>query len=140
LAIGQPSDHPWKVGIRDPRGEGSIANIALRDNEAIGTSGDYMRYFMKDGKRHPHIIDPRTGQTVDLVASVTVITSGGNDAGTRSDGNSKPLFIVGPQHWKEVAQRLGLDQVMLIDAERNIEMTPAMRARMSSPSQSERRD
>ncbi|HTN67362.1 MAG TPA: FAD:protein FMN transferase, partial [Burkholderiaceae bacterium] len=46
LAIGQPSDHPWKVGIRDPRGEGSIANIALRDNEAIGTSGDYMRYFM----------------------------------------------------------------------------------------------
>jgi thiamine biosynthesis lipoprotein len=131
IAIGQPGDRPWKVGIRDPRGEGAIAQVNLHDNEAIGTSGDYQRYFMTDGTRHPHIIDPRTGQTVDLVASVTVITSGGNDAGTRSDGNSKPLFVVGPQYWEEMAQRLGLEEVLLIDANRNIEMTPAMRVRLS---------
>lgn len=130
LAIGQPGDHPWKVGIRDPRGEGALAAVDLHDNEAIGTSGDYQRYFMKDGKRHPHIIDPRTGDTIDLIASVTIITSGGNDAGLRSDGNSKPLFIAGPQHWKEMAQRLGLNEVMLIDAGKNVEMTPAMQKRM----------
>lgn len=130
LAIGQPGDRPWKVGIRDPRGEGAIASVELHDNEAIGTSGDYQRYFMKDGKRHPHIIDPRTGQTIDLVASVTIIASGGKDAGLRSDGNSKPLFITGPQHWKEMAQRLGLNEVMLIDSNRNVEMTPAMEQRM----------
>lgn len=132
LAIGQPGDRPWKVGIRDPRGNGTIATLELHDNEAIGTSGDYVRYFMKDGKRHPHIIDPRTGDTIDLVASVTVITSGGNDAGLRSDGNSKPLFITGPAHWRPMAKRLGLDQVMLIDANRNVEMTDAMHARMTS--------
>jgi thiamine biosynthesis lipoprotein len=130
LAIGQPGDRPWKVGIRDPRGESAIAKVELHDNEAIGTSGDYQRYFMKDGKRHPHIIDPRTGQTIDLVASVTIIASGGKDVGLRSDGNSKPLFITGPQHWKEMAQRLGLNEVMLIDANRNVEMTPAMERRM----------
>lgn len=130
LAIGQPGDRPWKVGIRDPRGEGAIASVELHDNEAIGTSGDYQRYFMKDGKRHPHIIDPRTGQTIDLVASVTIIASGGKDVGLRSDGNSKPLFITGPQHWKEMAQRLGLNEVMLIDSNRNVEMTPAMERRM----------
>jgi thiamine biosynthesis lipoprotein len=64
------------------------------------------------------------------VASVTIITSGGTDAGTRSDGNSKPLFVVGPRHWKSMAQRLRLTDVLLIGAERQIEMTPAMRARM----------
>jgi FAD:protein FMN transferase len=132
LAIGQPGDRPWKVGIRDPRGEGSIASVELHDNEAIGTSGDYQRYFMKDGKRHPHIIDPRTGQTVDLVASVTIIASGGSDAGLRSDGNSKPLFIAGPQQWKAMAQHLGLKEVMLIDANRHVEMTPAMQERMKT--------
>jgi thiamine biosynthesis lipoprotein len=132
MAIGQPGDRPWKVGIRDPRHEGTIAEVDLHDNEAIGTSGDYQRYFMKDGKRHPHIIDPRSGETIDLVASVTIITSGGDDAGLRSDGNSKPLFIAGPQHWRAMAQRLGLKEVMLIDANRNIEMTPAMRARMEA--------
>ena len=132
LAIGQPGERPWQVGIRDPRSEGTIAAVALHDNEAIGTSGDYQRYFMKDGKRHPHIIDPRTGETIDLVASVTIITSGGNDAGLRSDGNSKPLFISGPQHWRAMAQRLGLNEVMLIDANRNVDMTPAMQARMAA--------
>ena len=97
-------------------------------------SGDYQRYFMKDGKRHPHIIDPRSGDTIDLVASVTIITSGGNDAGLRSDGNTKPLFIAGPQHWRAMAQRLGLNEVLLIDAKRHIEMTPAMQERIAADS------
>lgn len=132
LAIGQPGERPWRVGVQDPRGDGMVASVALHDNEAIGTSGDYQRYFMKDGKRRPHIIDPKTGEPIDLVASVTIITSGGTDAGTRSDGNTKPLFIAGPQHWQAMAQRLGLKEVMLIDANRNIEITPVMRARMIS--------
>ncbi|MGE5622688.1 MAG: FAD:protein FMN transferase, partial [Bacillota bacterium] len=132
LAIGQPGQRPWKVGIQDPRGSGMVAAIDLHDNEAVGTSGDYQRYFMKDGKRHPHIIDPRSGETTDLVASVTIITRGGSDAGTRSDGNSKPLFIVGPQGWKAMADRLGLKEVMLIDAEGRIDMTPAMRERVAA--------
>ncbi len=132
LAIGQPGKRPWKVGIQDPRGSGMVAAIDLHDNEAVGTSGDYQRYFMKDGKRHPHIIDPRTGETTDLVASVTVITRGGGDPGTRSDGQSKPLFIVGPQGWKAMADRLGLKEVMLIDAEGRIDMTPAMRERLAA--------
>lgn len=131
LAIGQPGARPWRVGIRDPRGEGAIVSLDLHDNEAIGTSGDYERYFMKDGKRRPHIIDPRTGEPIDLIASVTIIASGGNDAGLRSDGNSKPLFICGPLHWREMAQRLGLNDVFLIDANRNVEMTPAMSARLA---------
>lgn len=132
IAIGQPGARPWKVGIRDPRGDGTVASVELHDNEAIGTSGDYQRYFMKDGKRHPHIIDPRTGQTVDLVASVTILVSGGADVGLRSDGNSKPLFIAGPQHWRDMAHHLGLQEVMLIGADRKVEMTPAMQARMAA--------
>lgn len=130
LAIGQPGSQPWKVGIQNPRGEGTVAIVDLHDNEAIGTSGDYQRYFMQDGKRRPHIIDPRTGETTDLVASVTIITSGGTDAGTRSDGNSKPLFVTGPLHWRAMAERLGLREVLLIDTHKNIEMTLAMRKRI----------
>lgn len=132
IAVGQPGERPWRVGVQDPRGAGTVASVALRDNEAIGTSGDYQRYFMKDGQRRPHIIDPRSGEPIDLVASVTIITAGGTDAGTRSDGYSKPLFIVGPQHWQAMAQRLGLTEVMLIDVNRNIEMTPAMRTRLTA--------
>lgn len=130
LAIGSPGSRPWQVGVQDPRGEGMVARVFLHDNEAIGTSGDYQRYFSTDGKRRPHIIDPKSGEPIDLVASVTIVTSGGNDAGTRSDGNTKPLFIVGPKGWKAMAKRLNLDEVMLIDASGNIEITPAMQARL----------
>lgn len=131
IAIGRPGARAWMVGIQDPRGDGTLASVALHDNEAMGTSGDYQRYFLKDGKRHPHIVDPRTGNTVDLVASVTVITSGGLDAGLRSDGNSKPLFITGPAHWEEMAARMGLKEVLLIDASKNFLMTPTMRSRLA---------
>ena len=130
LAIGQPGSRPWMVGIQDPRGDGTLASIALHDNEAMGTSGDYQRYFVKDGKRHPHIIDPRSGNTVDLVASVTVITSGGKDAGLRSDGNSKPLFITGPAYWEAMARQMGMTEVLLVDANKHFLLTPAMRARL----------
>lgn len=131
LAIGQPGERPWKVGIQNPRGEGALATVDLHDNEAIGTSGDYQRYFMQAGKRRPHIIDPRTGETTDLVASVTVIAAGGSDPGTRSDGQSKPMFVAGPANWREMADRLGLKEVMVVDAKGNIEMTDGMRARMT---------
>lgn len=135
LAIGQPGERLWTVGIQDPRGDGLIATVELKDNEAVGTSGDYQRFFMKDGKRFPHIIDPHTGQTTGEVAAVTIITSGGADAGTRSDGFSKPLFIVGPQKWQAMAERLGLKEVMLIDARKNVMMTPAMRDRLTGQKQ-----
>ena len=131
IAIGQPGERPWQVGIRDPRGAGTVAQIALRDNEAIGTSGDYERYFMKDGKRRPHIIDPRSGYPIDLVASVTIIASGGRDPGLRSDGHSKPLFITGPRDWQAMAEKLDLKEVLMVDAQRNVHMTAAMQARIA---------
>lgn len=130
LAIGRPGARPWMVGIQDPRGPGAVAQVALNDNEAVGTSGDYQRYFMMKGKRHPHIIDPRSGYPIDLVASVTVIASGGADAGLRSDGNSKPLFISGPAGWEAMAAKMGMREVLLIGAGRQVLMTPAMRARL----------
>lgn len=132
LAIGQPGGRPWRVGIQDPRGAGMVAAVDLRDNEAIGTSGDYQRFFMKDGKRHGHIIDPRSGASVDLLSAVTIITHGGADVGTRSDGYTKPLFIAGPEHWQAMAERLGLKEVMLIDAAGKVAVTPAMSARLQA--------
>jgi thiamine biosynthesis lipoprotein len=132
IAIGRPGERPWRVGIQDPRGDDMLASVPLHDNEAIGTSGDYQRFFMQNGKRRPHIIDPRTGQPFDQVASVTIITGGGVDAGTRSDGNSKPLFLSGPGRWQAMAERLGLAEAMLIDANRRVELTPALQARIRS--------
>lgn len=129
LAIGQPGHRPWHVGIRDPRGAGAMATVALHDGEAIGTSGDYQRYFLLNGHRYCHIIDPRTGYPVSNVEAVTLITSG-KDAGLQSDGNSKPLFVSGPGQWRSMANRLDLGQAVLVGTSGKVEMTAAMKDRL----------
>ena len=72
-----------------------MATLELRDGEAIGTSGDYQRYFMLDGRRFSHLIDPRNGQPARLLQAATVVVGNRSDAGAVSDAATKPLFIGG---------------------------------------------
>ncbi len=66
---------PWTIGIRDPLGPPSkaIDYVYLREG-AIATSGDYERFFVKDGVRYHHILDPKTGYPARGSHSVTVIS------------------------------------------------------------------
>lgn len=131
IALGRHGDRPWRVGIQHPRAAGPIATVELRDGEAIGTSGDYQRFFELDGRRYCHIIDPRTGWPAQGVQSVTVLTPPSPHAGTLSDVASKPIFIAGSAAWREAAQRMGVANVMLIDAHGRIMLTESMKQRLT---------
>ncbi|MFA5170547.1 MAG: FAD:protein FMN transferase [Sulfuriferula sp.] len=131
IAIGQHGDRPWRVGIQNPRKPAPIALLDLRDGEAVGTSGDYQRYFELNGQRYCHIIDPRTGWPAQGVQAVTVLISPGSHAGTLSDVASKPIFIAGVAGWQVAAQKMGVDKVMLIDANGKVHMTAAMQQRLN---------
>jgi thiamine biosynthesis lipoprotein len=132
MALGSKGGTPWRVGIQHPRAPTPLATLELRDGEAIGTSGDYQRYFELDGKRYCHLIDPRTGWPSTGTQAVTVLIPPGfdnNQAGMWSDVTSKPLFIAGAD-WRRLADKLGVAQVLRVDADGRIEMTDAMRARV----------
>jgi thiamine biosynthesis lipoprotein len=65
MALGSKGDGtPWRVGIQHPRQPGALATSELHDGEAIGTSGDYQRYFELDGERYCHLLDPRSAEPV----------------------------------------------------------------------------
>ncbi|MEW5893257.1 MAG: FAD:protein FMN transferase [Pseudomonadota bacterium] len=129
LALGRHGDRPWRVGIQHPRRSGAIALIDLNDGEAIGTSGDYQRYFEAGGKRYCHIIDPRTGWPVQGVQAVTVLARGPK-AGTVSDVASKPLFVSGAAGWRREAERLGVAEALFIDGAGRISVTAALAPRL----------
>jgi thiamine biosynthesis lipoprotein len=129
IALGSHGDRPWRVGIQHPRQPGTLATLDLRSGEAIGTSGDYQRYFEADGHRYCHLIDPRSGSPATGMQSVTVLVSG-EHAGTRSDALSKPLFIDGPTQLAEQAARLGVADYLAVDAAGRIHLSPAMQARL----------
>lgn len=134
LALGQKAEGtPWRVGIRHPRselsGESVLATLELRDGEAIGTSGDYQRYFELDGRRYCHLIDPRSGEPAQGTQSLTVLIPSGAEAGMRSDVLTKPLFIAA-EGWRALAHRLALSHVLRIDAQGRVYVTPAFKARL----------
>ena len=62
----------WKVAVKNPRGDGMIKTFSIQ-NQAIATSGDYEKFFMKNGKRYHHIMNPKTGYPAWGCCSVTVI-------------------------------------------------------------------
>jgi thiamine biosynthesis lipoprotein len=129
MALGSHGSRPWRVGIQHPRKPSPLATLELHDGEAIGTSGDYQRYFEVGGKRYCHLIDPRNGLPVQNVQAVTVLTQGPR-AGVLSDATSKPLFIAGPSGWRAAAQSMNIDAALLIDSAGTVHLTTAMQKRL----------
>ncbi|MGZ8272648.1 MAG: FAD:protein FMN transferase [Burkholderiaceae bacterium] len=70
----QPDGTAWTIGVQDPRGIGGAAIAALPvPVGAMATSGDYERYFERDGRRYSHLLDPRSGWPVAHWRSVSVV-------------------------------------------------------------------
>ena len=131
-AIGSHGKRPWIIGIRHPRQNGMIASVALHHDESMFTSGDYERFFQYEGKRYPHIIDPRTGQPANQATSVTVLHS----SASLADAAATALFVAG-DHWPTIANSMGVEHVMLVRPDGKIEMTPMMTDRVQLISKQE---
>ncbi len=129
IALGQHGSQPWRIGIQHPRQPGMLATLDLHDGEALGTSGDYQRFFEVGGKRYSHLIDPRTGYPADGMQSVTVLVAG-PQAGTRSDALSKPLFIGGAAQLADNAARMGVTGYLAVDAAGIKHISPTLAARV----------
>ena len=88
--IGSHGDRPWRIGIRHPRNKSDvIKTLELQGDVAVVTSGDYERFYIFEGKRYHHILDPKTGWPGNSVQSATVIVS----SAMLADAWSTALFI-----------------------------------------------
>ncbi len=78
----QAGGRPWRVGIDDPRAEGTPVRRVDLSRGALATSGDARRFLEKDGVRYPHVLDPRTGWPVtEAPRSVTIAAPTCTEAG-----------------------------------------------------------
>ena len=119
----KPDGTAWKVGIQNPRGENSeIVGVVNVADKAVVTSGDYQRYFLKDGKRYCHIIDPHTGYPIDSgLMSVTIIASSSTDA----DGLAKAI-VLGLDKGMDLVKRYGKAEAIFITNDKKIYVTPGL--------------
>jgi thiamine biosynthesis lipoprotein len=101
----------WTVGIRHPRDRNKICFKLKLSDRAIDTSGDYEKYFMLNGKRYSHIIDPRSGYPIgDDVVSATVIAP---DA-TASDMLATALCVLGRDGLGTIKSMNGVDALIIM--------------------------
>jgi len=111
----QTGEEGWEVGVNDPFNKSSVVDYLNIENFGVSTSGDYEKYFLIDGKRYSHIIDPHTGYPVENLSSVTVLA----DSATKADALSTAFSVMGKIKTTEFVKKNGVAGVMIIDGDRS---------------------
>lgn len=108
--IGDRRGKPWTVGIQHPREADKMSAVLPLVDTAVSTSGDYERFFERDGVRYHHILDPSTGRSATGSWSVTIL---GPEA-TLTDALSTSVFVLGPERGLKLVNSLpGIDAIII---------------------------
>jgi len=125
---GRRGDRLWRLGIQDPRGPGgsSFASIDLSD-ATFSTSGDYERFFIKDGRRYHHIIDPDRGEPASGCRSVTIVS----DRAVLADALSTGVFVLGPAQGMALIERLPQVEGVIVTADNEVMVSSGLKDRLT---------
>ena len=126
LLYGSKADgSDWNVAVQNPRGQDGEAMgvLSLSGTTNVSTSGDYEKYFMQDGKRYHHILDPSTGYPADSgLISVTIVS----DSGLLSDGLSTACFVLGKEKGEKLLETCGAEGIF-IDQNKKVTVTKGLK-------------
>ncbi|MFO8057519.1 MAG: FAD:protein FMN transferase [bacterium] len=123
--LGRKINRPWKVGLQDPRDPRRIMAWIPVKNAAVATSGDYEKFFVKDGKRYCHIMDPGTGRPANVCRSATVIT----DEAWLADTLATAVFVLGPEEGLELVHEMDA-KALVIDAAGETHLSPVLKGKV----------
>ena len=102
-----PKSQIWKVGIDKPIEDSLAINRELKaileiENKSLATSGNYRKFYKRDGIKYSHTIDPQTGYPVNhSLLSVTVIT----DDCIYADAYATAFMVMGFEKTIEFAKK-----------------------------------
>jgi thiamine biosynthesis lipoprotein len=126
-AAGTNNGTPWKLGLADPRGDHSaFAALEVRDG-TFSTSGDYERFFVKDGVRYHHLIDPDFGEPARGCRSVTIVTNRAVTADVLSTG----VFIMGPEAGMALIEKLPDVEGVIVTASNEVLISSGLKGRLA---------
>lgn len=103
---------PWNLGIQHPRHTDAVLAIFPLDSGTVVTSGDYERFWIKEGKRYSHLFDPRTGQSCTGNQSVTIWAMDPIVADIFSTG----FYCLPAQEIVAAVERRGMMECLVVDS------------------------
>lgn len=117
---------PWTLGIADPRGAHEpFATLEITD-ATLSTSGDYERFFIKDGTRYHHLIDPDFGEPAGGCRSVSIVASRAISADVLSTG----VFILGPDEGMALIERLPDVEGVIVTSANEVLISSGLKGRL----------
>jgi thiamine biosynthesis lipoprotein len=109
------NNETWTIGIENPlyetEGGQRVFAVASLDNAALVTSGNYRKFYVKDGKKFAHTLDPKTGRPVSHnLLSATVVTASCADA----DALATAFMVMGKERAIAFAEKHSDIHIFLI--------------------------
>ncbi|HEX3027131.1 MAG TPA: FAD:protein FMN transferase [Clostridia bacterium] len=113
LTLGKrPDGAPWRIGVQNPLAPSGqpIGVLSVDGGTSVVTSGSNERFFIRDGKRYHHLLNPRTGEPAqNSMLSVTVLCPCSADA----DAATTALFLLGPEKAKSILRKIRAEAVII---------------------------
>lgn len=124
LTHGSWQGRPWRVGLRDPRAPERLLGVvhAAAGATVVASSGDYERYFFRDGQRMHHVLNPRTGRPTTGVHGVSLVAA---DVAT-VNGLGAALMVRGLAAGKALAARTPQLPMLIAGYDGTVWQSPAM--------------
>ena len=107
----KPDGSSWNIAVQDPNNTASFFGVVTVGETAVVTSGTYQRFFMQNGKKYHHLINPETGRPINnTLLSATIIC----EDGTLADCLSTAMFVLGESkalnYWRTYG---GFDMILV---------------------------
>ncbi len=121
--IGENRDNSsWRIGIQDPRNPSEIIGVLDLKDEAVATSGDYIRYFEEKGIKYHHLLSLETGYPANMNICVTVISPEAGEA----DLLSTVLFLLDSEEALALAEGIENTEAFIVTSDRRIVHTSGL--------------
>jgi thiamine biosynthesis lipoprotein len=128
-AGGKKARGPWVIGIQDPRDRSRLLTTFDAVEISIATSGDYERYFVEDGVRYHHLLNPFTGLPARQCRSVTILTEDTLSA----DGLATAVFVMGPTRGLRLIEAIEGIEGLIVSADGRIIQSNGLKGKMRFP-------
>lgn len=113
LTLGKrPGGTPWRIGVQNPLAPSGqpIGILSVDGGTSVVTSGSNERFFIREGKRYHHLLDPRTGEPAqNSLLSVTVLCPCSADA----DAATTALFLLGPEKAEPLLRKIRAEAIFI---------------------------
>ncbi len=122
LTLGQLQGRPWRVGVRDPQHPGALLGTLQLNTGVVASSGDYERFFIREGHRYHHILDPRTGYSSEGVHGVTLVSGDGADL----SGLGAAMMVAGAGPGRKLLADQPAVEALIVDAAGHLWLSAGM--------------